>query len=55
MTAGTDVTLRTFDKPVIGRQIGIAWRAGSPREAEARMIGESVRAALSERKEPATP
>lgn len=55
VTAGTDVTLRTFDKPVIGRQIGIAWRAGSPREAEARMIGESVREALSTRKDAATP
>lgn len=49
VTAGTDVTLRTFDTPVIGRQIGIAWRAGSPREQEARLIGECVRETLSER------
>ena len=49
VTAGTDVTIRAFDKPVIGRRIGIAWRAGSPREDEARMIGESVRKTLAQR------
>ena len=49
VTAGTDVTIRPFDTPVIGRQIGIAWRAGSPREDEARMIGDSVRQTLGER------
>lgn len=49
VTAGTDITIRPFDTPVIGRQIGIAWRAGSPREKEARMIGESVRDTLSAR------
>ena len=49
VTAGTDVTLRTFDRPVIGRQIGIAWRAGSPREEEARLIGKCVRQTLSQR------
>ncbi len=49
ITAGTDVMVRRFDTPVIGRQIGIAWRSGSPREAEARLIGESVRATLAAR------
>lgn len=49
VTAGADVTIRQFDTPVIGRQIGIAWRAGSPREKEARLIGECVRKALAER------
>ncbi|MCF6328646.1 MAG: hydrogen peroxide-inducible genes activator [Henriciella sp.] len=47
VTAGADVALRAFDTPMIGRQIGIAWRAGSPRAAEAQIVGEVVRAALS--------
>ncbi|WP_084421180.1 hydrogen peroxide-inducible genes activator [Henriciella litoralis] len=49
VTAGTDVMLRDFDTPVIGRQIGIAWRSGSPREAEAKLIGACVRETLSAR------
>lgn len=49
IAAGCDVTIRHFDQPVIGRQIGIAWRAGSPREAEAKLIGESVRETLASR------
>jgi LysR family transcriptional regulator, hydrogen peroxide-inducible genes activator len=31
---------RPFDPPVIGRQIGMAWRRGSVREAEARALGK---------------
>ncbi len=46
VTAGTDAQLRAFDRPMIGRQIGIAWRSGSPRAAEARMVGEAVRKVL---------
>ncbi|MEQ9314547.1 MAG: hydrogen peroxide-inducible genes activator [Henriciella sp.] len=49
LTAGVDLSLRRFETPVFGRQIGIAWRAGSPREGEARLIGESVRMTLAER------
>ncbi|WP_300394781.1 hydrogen peroxide-inducible genes activator [Henriciella sp.] len=49
VTAGTDVAIRQFNTPVIGRQIGIAWRAGSPREDEARLIGQCVRKTLSDR------
>ncbi|MEQ8557615.1 MAG: hydrogen peroxide-inducible genes activator [Henriciella sp.] len=49
VTAGTDVAIRQFSTPVIGRQIGIAWRAGSPREDEARLIGQCVRKTLSDR------
>ncbi|MGB3626225.1 MAG: LysR substrate-binding domain-containing protein, partial [Henriciella sp.] len=49
LTAGVDLRLRQFDTPVFGRQIGIAWRAGSPREQEARLIGESVRETLAKR------
>ncbi len=46
LTSGADVKLRAFDTPLIGRRIGIAWRIGSPRAAEAQMIGELVKAAL---------
>lgn len=46
VTLGADVTLRTFSTPMIGRRIGIAWRAGSPRAQEAKMIGEIVRSVL---------
>lgn len=46
VTSGADVTLRAFDSPMIGRRIGIAWRTGSPRAAEAQMIGDLVKAAL---------
>ena len=46
VTSGADVELRAFETPLIGRRIGIAWRTGSPRANEARMIGEIVRNAL---------
>ncbi len=46
VTSGADVELRPFKTPMIGRRIGIAWRQGSPREAEAQMIGEIVRSVL---------
>ena len=47
LSIGEEVALRDFDKPVVGRQIGIAWRSGSPREADARKIGEVVRSLLA--------
>ena len=46
VTSGADVELKAFNTPMIGRRIGIAWRTGSPRAAEAQMIGDVVRAAL---------
>ncbi|KCZ55630.1 LysR family transcriptional regulator [Hyphomonas beringensis] len=46
LATGPDVALREFVRPVIGRQIGIAWRTGSPREADARKIGEIVKTAV---------
>ncbi|MEM1087646.1 MAG: hydrogen peroxide-inducible genes activator [Pseudomonadota bacterium] len=46
VTLGADVSLRAFETPMIGRRIGIAWRAGSPREEEVKMIGEVVREVL---------
>lgn len=42
-----DVAVRAFTEPVIGRQIGIAWRSGSSRETEARAIGALVKDLLS--------
>lgn len=46
VTSGADVELRAFETPLIGRRIGIAWRTGSPRASEAKMIGEIVRGAI---------
>ncbi|MEQ9504679.1 MAG: hydrogen peroxide-inducible genes activator [Hyphomonas sp.] len=43
LALGPDVAIRSFVTPVIGRQVGIAWKAGSPRAAEARKLGELVR------------
>lgn len=36
--AGAHVAVRPFAKPIVGRSIGVAWREGSPREDEARML-----------------
>ena len=47
VAAGADVTIRPFETPVIGRQIGIAWRAGSSREVDARLIGDVARRVLA--------
>jgi LysR family transcriptional regulator, hydrogen peroxide-inducible genes activator len=46
VASGADVELRRFETPMIGRRLGIAWRAGSPRASEAEMIGDLVRSAL---------
>jgi len=46
ITAGANVDLRAFDTPMIGRQVGIAWRTGSPRAAEAQMLGNIIRETL---------
>lgn len=46
LSTGSDIAIRAFVKPVIGRQVGIAWKAGSPRAEEAREIGELVCAQL---------
>ena len=39
--------VRSFDPPVAGREIGIAWRRGSARSDEALKIAESIRCVLS--------
>lgn len=41
--SGADVAIRPFAEPVMGRSIGVAWRDGGPREAEARMLVEELR------------
>lgn len=41
--AGAHVAIRPFETPIVGRSIGVAWREGGPREAEARMLGEVLR------------
>jgi LysR family transcriptional regulator, hydrogen peroxide-inducible genes activator len=41
---GAQVALRSFAEPAMGRSIGVAWREGSPREAEARLLAGALRA-----------
>ncbi|MBS0385172.1 MAG: LysR family transcriptional regulator [Proteobacteria bacterium] len=41
--AGAKVVLRPFADPVIGRSIGVAWRAGGQREEEARALADVLR------------
>ena len=43
--SGVDV--RAFNSPLIGRSVGIAWRAGSFRSKEARIIGEIINSVVS--------
>jgi LysR family transcriptional regulator, hydrogen peroxide-inducible genes activator len=38
--AGARVAVRPFARPAVGRAIGVAWREGSPREGEARLLAE---------------
>lgn len=47
LALGPDVAIRPFVTPIVGRQIGIAWKSGSPREAEARKLGDFVREQLT--------
>lgn len=41
--AGAHVALLPFETPMIGRAIGVAWREGSQREQEARMLADVLR------------
>ena len=41
-----DLSIRRFDPPVAGREIGIAWRKGSARADEARALGQAVKEGL---------
>lgn len=42
-TAGAHVAVRAFKEPIVGRSIGVAWREGGQREAEARMLADVLR------------
>ena len=42
-----DLTIRPFDPPIAGREIGIAWRKGSARSEEARALGQAVKEGLA--------
>ena len=46
VTSGINVATRAFDSPLIGRQIGLAWRKGSPRADEAKMIAKTIKAVV---------
>lgn len=41
--AGAHVAVRQFAEPIVGRSIGVAWREGSQREGEARMLAGVLR------------
>lgn len=41
--AGAHVAIRPFAEPVVGRSIGVAWREGSQREKEARLLAGVLR------------
>jgi LysR family hydrogen peroxide-inducible transcriptional activator len=43
VTDGLGLVVKPFTPSMIGREIGIAWRKGSAREAEARLIGETLK------------
>lgn len=43
--AGEGLTVRAFDPPIIGRQIGLAWRRGSGRLVETKALGALFAAA----------
>lgn len=45
--AGAPIEVRPFSEPVIGRSIGIAWRSGSPRAAEARLLALVLKATFT--------
>lgn len=45
---GAHVSIRPFAKPIVGRSIGVAWREGGQREAEARLLADVLRAELAE-------
>jgi LysR family hydrogen peroxide-inducible transcriptional activator len=41
------LAVQSFNEPVVGRLLGMAWREGSPRAQEARLLAEALREALS--------
>jgi LysR family hydrogen peroxide-inducible transcriptional activator len=43
VAGASPVVLQAFNEPVMGRTLGMAWREGSPRIAEARLLAETLR------------
>lgn len=43
VAGGAPVVMQAFNEPVMGRTLGMAWREGSPRIAEARLLAEALR------------
>lgn len=43
IAAGAKAEARAFDKPLIGRSLGVAWRAGSARAVEARALAAALK------------
>ena len=37
------LVLKPFDPPVVGREVGMAWRSGSARQAEVKALGELIK------------
>ena len=46
LTTGIGVTTIPFSKDAPSREIAVAWRSGSSREAEARLIGDILKRVL---------
>jgi LysR family hydrogen peroxide-inducible transcriptional activator len=46
VATGAGVAIRPFAVPAIGRSLGVVWREGSPREAEARLLSQTLREVL---------
>ena len=40
---GLDIDIRPFSPPAIGRSIGVAWRSGSSREDDARLVADELK------------
>ena len=43
IAAGAKAEVRAFDQPLIGRSLGVAWRTGSARAAEAKALAEALK------------
>ncbi len=46
VSGAAPVVVQAFNEPVTGRTLGMAWREGSPRIAEARLLAEALRESL---------
>lgn len=46
LTQEEDLAIIPFDPPIVGREIGVAWRKGSARTAEARLVAAVVKSVI---------